>query len=194
MKKLLIMGLLSSLTSCFVGKSKKIENSNAISPNKSIHEYSINNIDGKSTINFSDFKGKYILIVNTASECGYTPQYKLLEEFYNNYKSKNVVVLGFPCNQFGGQEPGTSEQIINFCSTKYNITFPMTEKIDVKGENQHPIYKWLCNKSMNGASDFEVKWNFNKFVINPEGKLTHYFGSGTSPKDSAFVEAFRDAK
>ncbi|MBC7425721.1 MAG: glutathione peroxidase [Bacteroidia bacterium] len=177
-----------SLVSCFTGRNRKTDLNNTIATSSSIYDITIKSLDGKSDIKLSDYKGKYIVIVNTASECGYTPQYKDVQKFYEDHKD-SVVVIGCPCNQFGGQEPGTSSEIGAFCQKNYGVTFTLTEKIDVKGENQHPLYQWLTQKSKNGAGDFSVKWNFNKFVINKEGKLTHYFGSGTKPTDSDFLAA-----
>lgn len=186
----IIMGLLSLLTSCFVGKSKKVEAAETNLPSNSIYDVSIKSLDGNSTINFSDFKGKHILVVNTASACGYTKQYENIQSFYEKYKDSNVVVVGVPCNQFGGQESGSAAEIGAFCEKNFGVTFLMTEKTDVKGPNQHPLYQWLCNKDKNGADNFEVKWNFNKFVVSPEGRLLHYFSSNTKPEDKEFLSAF----
>tara|TARA_B100001059_G_scaffold50412_1_gene43533 strand:+ start:1935 stop:2462 length:528 start_codon:yes stop_codon:yes gene_type:complete len=149
---------------------------------QSIHDISISSIDGKE-ISMSDFKDKYILIVNVASYCGYTSQYSDLQKLSQEYTDK-LVVLGVPCNQFGGQEPGKASEIKTFCESKFNITFPLTEKVDVKGNAQHPLYTWLTNKSKNGLDDFNVSWNFNKFLIGPNGKLMAYFKSGVSPLDN----------
>jgi glutathione peroxidase len=147
----------------------------------SVHQFKIEEISGE-TIDFDTFKGKYILIVNVASECGYTSQYKQLQELYDNYKDK-LVIVGVPCNQFGGQEPGTNTEIQAFCNVRYGVTFPLTKKVDVKGENQHELYKWLTNKSKNGVQDSEVKWNFHKYFINPDGQLLKVFPSSASPFD-----------
>lgn len=181
------MGIVTFLTSCFVGRSRKVEPARADAPMSSIYDIKLMSLDGKSKIRLSDYKGKYIVIVNTASECGYTYQYEDLQKFYAKYKDSNIVVLGCPCNQFGGQEPGNEMEIEKFCKEKYDVSFPMTEKIEVKGENQHPLYSWLTQKQKNGVGDFEVKWNFNKFVISPEGRLVHYFGSLVKPGDSVFL-------
>ncbi len=147
--------------------------------NNSIHSFSVPSING-GTIKFSDFKGKKILVVNTASECGYTPQYEGLEKLYEAHKNK-LVVVGFPCNQFGGQEPGSNEVIQGFCKKNYGVTFPMAGKIDVKGDHQAAIYHWLCNKKDNGVLDAEIKWNFNKFILDENGKLLAYFPSSVKP-------------
>ena len=145
----------------------------------SFYDFELNGLEG-GTVKMSDFKGKYVLCVNVASKCGYTPQYKGLQELYTKYQDK-LVIVGFPCNQFLGQEPGGSEEIATFCERNYGVTFPMTEKLDVKGKNQHPIYQWLTSKSLNGVSDDTVKWNFHKYLLSPEGKWIQAFGSRTEP-------------
>ena len=145
----------------------------------SLHDFKVPALDG-STIDFAQFKGKKILIVNTASECGFTSQYEGLEELYEKYKDK-LVVVGFPANNFGGQEPGSNEEIKTFCKKNYGVSFPMAAKVSVKGEDTAPIYKWLCNKNENGVLDAEIKWNFNKFLLDENGKLLYYFESKTTP-------------
>lgn len=154
------------------------------------HDLSIQSLDGKSTINFADFKGKKVLCVNVASECGYTYQYEGLEELHKTYGDK-LVVIGFPCNQFGGQEPGAPEEIESFCKKNYGVSFLMTEKIDVKGDNQHAVYQWLTNKNLNGVDDYSIKWNFNKFMLDEEGKLIAYFGSGVKPMDEEITSLLK---
>jgi glutathione peroxidase len=151
----------------------------------SIHQFSVKALDG-STINFADFKGKKILIVNTASRCGYTGQYKDLQALYEKYKDK-LVIVGFPANNFMGQEPGNNVEIKEFCTKNYGVTFPMAEKISVKGDDTAPIYKWLKNKSMNGVLDANIKWNFNKFLLNEKGEIIAKFDSGTKPMDEEIV-------
>lgn len=145
----------------------------------SLYDIGINSLNG-NPFELSQFKGKYILFVNVASKCGFTPQYKGLQELYNIYKDK-LVVIGVPCNQFGKQEPGDSKTIQSFCEVNYGVTFPITEKIQVKGSQQHPLYQWLTNKQYNGTKNSKVKWNFQKYLINPEGKLIDYYFSLTSP-------------
>lgn len=154
------------------------------------HDLSIQSLDGKSTIKFAEFKGKKVLCVNVASECGYTYQYEGLEELHKKYGDK-LVVIGFPCNQFGGQEPGAPEEIESFCKKNYGVSFLMTEKIDVKGENQHAVYQWLTNKSQNGVDDYSIKWNFNKFMIDEDGKLIAYFGSSVKPMDEEITSLLK---
>jgi glutathione peroxidase len=146
---------------------------------KSIYSFKIQALDGTS-IDFSAFKGKKILIVNTASQCGYTPQYEGLQKLYEQYKEK-LVIVGFPANNFGGQEPGTNGEIKEFCKKNYGVTFPMAAKISVKGEDTAPIYKWLCNKAENGVMDAEIKWNFGKFLLDEKGNLINYFPSKVTP-------------
>lgn len=144
-----------------------------------IHQFSIKSIEGK-TIDFNKFKGKKILVVNTASACGYTKQYAALQKLYSDNKDK-LVIVGFPCNQFGAQESGTEAEIKEFCTARFGVTFPLTTKVDVKGDNQNNIYKWLCNKSQNGVLDATIQWNFNKFLIDENGQLLAYFPSKVTP-------------
>ena len=153
---------------------------------KNIYDLEIKTLDENSTIKLSDFKGKKILFVNVASECGFTKQYEDLQKLHEKYKD-NLVLIGFPCNQFGGQEPGSAGEIQSFCQKNFGVTFLLTEKIDVKGENQHPIYQWLTQKSENGKGDYEVGWNFNKFLVSENGELMGYFGSRTKPLDTELV-------
>ena len=151
----------------------------AAANNANVYQFKVAGLEGDQ-IDFSAFKGKKILIVNTASECGYTPQYKQLEELSTKFKDK-LVVVGFPANNFGGQEPGTNEEIKAFCEKNYGVTFPMASKTSVKGTDIAPIFKWLTTKEQNGVLDAEVKWNFNKFLLDENGKLVAYFPSKTAP-------------
>ena len=146
---------------------------------KNIYQFKVAALDGNA-IDFSSFKGKKILIVNTASECGYTPQYKELEELYEKYRDK-LVIIGFPANNFGGQEPGSNAEIETFCTKNYGVTFPMAAKISVKGDDIAPIYQWLTHKDQNGVLDAEIKWNFNKFLIDENGHLLKHFDSKVTP-------------
>ncbi|MEH6538307.1 MAG: glutathione peroxidase [Psychroserpens sp.] len=151
-----------------------------------IYNVKINNLNGKPLV-LSDYKEKYILFVNVASKCGFTPQYKELQELYDTYKNK-LVVVGVPCNQFGKQEPGNPEDIESFCDVNYGVTFPITEKIDVKGNHQHPLYSWLTQKRKNGRKDSNVKWNFQKYLVDPKGELIDYYFSMTSPTSSKITK------
>ncbi len=144
-------------------------------------------IDG-DTISLYQFEGKKILLVNVASECGYTYQYEDLEKLYQEYKDQ-LVIIGFPSNEFGGQEPGTNEEIKAFCTSNYHVTFPMTEKISVKGKDATPIYQWLTQKNLNGVEDSEVSWNFNKYLINEQGEYVVHFGSKVKPFDPELIAA-----
>lgn len=146
---------------------------------ETVYQFKVPALDG-GTIDFSTFKGKYILIVNTASKCGYTPQYEGLEKLYEKY-GKKLVIVGFPANNFGKQEPGSNADIKEFCTKNYGVTFPMAEKVSVKGDDIAPIYKWLTSKSMNGVLDAEIKWNFTKFLLNEKGELVAKFDSAVKP-------------
>ena len=146
---------------------------------KSIYDFKVEGLEG-GNIDFAQFKGKKILIVNTASECGYTPQYEGLEALYEKYKD-HLVIVGFPANNFGGQEPGSNADIKEFCKKNYGVSFPMAAKVSVKGDDAAPIYKWLCNKSENGVLDAEIKWNFNKFLLDEKGKIIAKFDSKVTP-------------
>ena len=161
---------------------KKPSKNNVPMTEKSIHDFVVKDLSGKD-FNFNDLKGKKILIVNTASKCGYTPQYEGLEKLYKTYKDKNFVVIGFPCNQFGGQEPGDSKTIATFCQTKFGVTFPMMAKIKVKGKQQAPIYQFLTQKQNNGVLDARVSWNFNKFLVDENGKVIKHLKSSIKPFD-----------
>jgi glutathione peroxidase len=155
----------------------------------SIYNITINSLTGEP-IDLNDFKGKKILIVNTASECGFTGQYEGLQELYDTYKDK-LVVIGVPCNQFGGQEPGSATEIQSFCKQNYGVTFIMTEKVDVKGEQQHPLYTWLTSKELNGVSSSTVKWNFQKYLIDENGHLVDYYYSITKPLSSKITDQLK---
>ncbi|MEQ1554559.1 MAG: glutathione peroxidase [Ferruginibacter sp.] len=178
--------LISTASQCSNSKVSNINTTKPVADSAtSVHQFKVKGLDG-STINFADFKGKKILIVNTASKCGYTPQYKDLEALYLKYKDK-LVVVGFPANNFLGQEPGSNTDIKEFCTKNYGVTFPMAEKISVKGDDTAPIYKWLKNKSENGVLDATIKWNFNKFLINENGVIIAKFDSGTKPFDEEII-------
>ena len=151
-----------------------------------LYNIKINSLDG-SPINLRDFKGQYLLFVNVASECGFTGQYEGLQRLYDNYKGK-LMVVGVPCNQFGQQEPGSLQQIKSFCKENYGVSFLMTEKIEVKGKRQHPLYQWLTDKNLNGVKTTSVKWNFQKYMIGKEGEFIDYFYSMTRPTSSKITK------
>lgn len=166
MKYLSVLFLLSCLA--FIPASKT-----------SVHQFKVESIDG-GTIDFSKYSGKKILIVNTASKCGFTPQYEGLEALFQKYKGK-LVIIGIPANNFNGQEPGSNAEIQEFCTSKFKVSFPMAAKISVKGNDIHPLYEWLTNREKNGVMDANVAWNFNKFLLDEKGKLIQHFGSKVTP-------------
>jgi glutathione peroxidase len=144
------------------------------------YSLSATTLEGEA-FDFSQLKGQRVLIVNTASRCGYTPQYKKLQDLYDQHKGEDFTILGFPCNQFGRQEPGSASEIGEFCTKNYGVTFQMMEKVDVKGDNQHPVYSWLCSAGDNGVGDHKVAWNFHKFLVDGEGRLVASLKSGADP-------------
>ncbi len=175
MKKIIALSLITLLFSFTMTKTRNL------------HDFQCKTIDG-ANFDFSSLKGKKVMLVNTASECGYTPQYKDLQALYDQYKDKNFVIIGFPCNDFGGQEPGSLTEIKSFCSKNYGVTFPMMEKISVKGEKCNDIYKWLCSKTENGVEDSKVNWNFNKYLINEKGEYVKHLSSSVNPLDKEVTQ------
>ncbi len=153
----------------------------------SIHQFTVTDIDGKD-FDLASLKGKKVMIVNVASKCGLTPQYEKLEALYKEFGSQNFVIIGFPANNFLWQEPGTNAEIKTFCSSKYDVTFPMMSKISVKGSDKHPLYKFLTRKSANGRSDSGVTWNFQKFLINEDGHLAKVISPRTQPDDPEVID------
>lgn len=153
---------------------------------ENIYQFKVTDIEDKE-FDFASLKGKKVLIVNTASKCGFTPQYEQLEELYKKYKDDNFVILGFPANNFLGQEPGSNEDIAGFCQKNYGVSFPMMGKISVKGKDIHPLYAYLTSKSLNGLEDNSVKWNFQKYLINEEGFLEKVIAPATSPLSDEIV-------
>ncbi len=158
---------------------------------ETIYQFKVEDLYGKS-FDFSALKGKKIMIVNTASECGLTPQYENLQELYTKYKDKNFVIIGFPANNFGAQEPGSNQQIAQFCKQNYGVTFPMMSKISVKGDDMHPVYKFLTQKAKNGLKDSEVQWNFQKYLIDENGHLSEVISPRTLPTDETIVNWIAD--
>ncbi|SFS79652.1 glutathione peroxidase [Lutibacter maritimus] len=184
MKKIIYFSFLCLLTiSCKNNAQEKKEATNLkqtiMQPKTPIYTIAINNLNG-DPINLADYKGKKILFVNVASECGFTPQYKDLQELHKTYGEK-LVVIGLPCNQFGEQEPGSASEIQDFCSKNYGVEFLITEKIDVKGANQHSLYAWLTNKDLNGSKSSTVKWNFQKYLVDEQGNFIDFYYSITNP-------------
>ncbi len=160
------------------------DNSNQREKMKTFYDFNATSIIGEN-VNMSKFKGKVVLVVNVASKCGFTPQYEGLEKLYEEYKEKGFVILGFPCNQFHEQEPGTSKEIHNFCKVNYGVTFPLFEKIDVNGDNTHPLYRFLKKEATGFLWSKGIKWNFTKFLIDRKGKVITRYGSVTKPKEIA---------
>ena len=154
---------------------------------ETIYQFKVEDIEGND-FDFSSLNGKKVLIVNTASKCGLTPQYELLQEIYDTYKASNFTIIGFPANNFLSQEPGTNEEIAQFCSQNYKVTFPMMGKISVKGKDMHPLYQFLTQKTKNGYADSEVSWNFQKYLINEKGELVNVIQPKTLPTDSKIID------
>ena len=158
-----------------------------VNKKESIHQFKVKDINGKS-FDFSSLQGKKVMIVNTASKCGLTPQYEKLEALYQKYKNKNFIIIGFPANNFMGQEPGTDQEISTFCQKNYGVSFPMMSKISVKGKSMHPVYQFLTKKSKNGLEDNEVQWNFQKYLIDEEGHLVKVISPRTQPDDASIIQ------
>jgi glutathione peroxidase len=197
MKKLLFFSLAGLLFSCNNNAQQKgsttatVSNNNQkITENMSFYDIKVNDINGQA-YDFSQLKGKKVLLVNTASECGFTPQYADLEKLYKQYGGDSFVVIAVPSNDFGGQEPGSASDIKTFCSVKYGIEFPIMEKMVTKGSNQSPLYQWLTSKAKNGVKDSTVMWNFHKFFIDENGKLITDFSSSVSPLDARIVDLIK---
>ncbi len=170
--------------------SRKITTQEKPVEGMNLYELNLMSLNEAGKIDLSAFKGKYILFVNVASKCGFTPQYDGLQALYSSNADK-LMVIGLPCNQFGFQEPGDSSQIATFCSSNYGVTFPISEKLDVKGDNQHPVYEWLTQKKYNGVGDYNVSWNFNKFLVSPNGELVAYFGSKVKPQSEEITSLLK---
>ena len=154
---------------------------------KSFHDYTVKDIEG-SNFDLSQLQGKKVLVVNTASKCGFTPQYEGLQELYEQYGGENFTIIGFPANNFMGQEPGSNEEIATFCEKNYGVTFPMMSKISVKGDDMAPVYHWLTEKAQNGVMDSKVGWNFQKYMIDENGHLVDYAASKVKPNDEKIVK------
>lgn len=162
-----------------------------IGQDKTFHDFLAKTIDGKM-ISLSEFKGKKVLVVNTASKCGLTPQYEELEELYKEYGSDEFTIIGFPANNFLSQEPGTDDEIKEFCRVNYGVSFQMMSKISVKGDDIDPIYAWLTQKDQNGVMDSKVKWNFQKYMIDETGHLVNYVSPKTSPKSDEIINWIKE--
>ena len=167
------------------GQNKQVKTV-ATMPKQTIYQFKVEDLSGK-TFDFASLKGKKVMIVNTASKCGLTPQYKELEAIYKEYSSKGFVIVGFPANNFASQEPGTNAEIATFCQQNYGVTFPMMDKVSVKGDDMCAIYQFLTQKSKNGLEDSEVGWNFQKYLVNEKGELAKVISPRTSPTDPEIV-------
>ena len=186
MKKLLFFLFCSAFPSCKNQYNSSEINNSLNTSRANIYNFKVNTLTGNE-FDFASLKGKKIMIVNTASKCGLTPQYKGLQELYTKYKDKNFVIIGFPANDFMKQEPGNAKEIATFCEINYGVTFPMMEKIEVTGKNKHPLYQFLNQKVQNGISDNEVSWNFQKYLINENGQLDLVIAPRTQPNDPAIT-------
>ncbi|TVP53900.1 MAG: glutathione peroxidase [Mongoliibacter sp.] len=188
MKKILFLMTLIAFactSSAVKENSKAATNPNKEIMEKSIYDFKINDIDGNE-VDFSQYKGKKLLLVNVASKCGYTPQYADLQELNEKHGDK-ITIIGFPANNFGGQEPGSNDEIKQFCSENYGVTFKMMDKVSVKGVDKHPLYRWLSDKDLNGWNDKEPSWNFCKYLISEEGELLKFFPSSVNPTSDEII-------
>lgn len=194
MKKILIACGILLLCSCRnnaqVKPAEQTSTNNSMEK-QSIYQFKVKDLSG-GEFDFATLKGKKVIIVNTASECGLTPQYKDLETIYKQYKDSGLVIVGFPANNFGEQEPGTNAEISTFCEMNYGVTFPMMEKISVKGDDMHPLYQFLTEKSKNGVTDSDVQWNFQKYLIDENGELVKVISPKTLPTDPEIVNWIKD--
>lgn len=171
--------------------NKNLATNKTVMERASIHQFKVKDLEGNE-YDLSSLKGKKVMVVNTASKCGLTPQYKDLQAIYDKYNSGNFIIIGFPANDFMSQEPGTNDEIATFCERNYGVTFPMMEKISVKGKEMHPVYQFLTQKAKNGVADSEVEWNFQKYLLNEEGQLDMIISPRTLPTDEkiiAWIEA-----
>jgi glutathione peroxidase len=189
MKKLWLAIVMSGMFSCQQNAQQKnevISNTKNVMVTENLHQFKVEDIEGNS-FDLSELKGKKVMVVNTASKCGLTPQYKDLQALYEQYKDKGLVIVGFPANNFMAQEPGSNDEIATFCSKNYGVTFPMMSKISVKGKDMHPLYQFLTQKSRNGLQDSEVEWNFQKYLINEKGQLEQVVSPRTSPSSPEVI-------
>lgn len=186
MKSLIILGSLLILSCSNMNKELTPEpttNQTEKMNKENIYQFKVKDIQGND-FDLASLKGKKVMIVNTASECGLTPQFEQLQSLYSEFKDQNFIIIGFPSNDFMGQDPGSNQEIATFCQKNYGVTFPMMEKIEVKGKNKNGVYKFLTEKSKNGLGDFDVEWNFQKFLINENGELERVFGPRILPNDN----------
>lgn len=182
----IIVGAMLSIAGCLKAPSEPIQVPEELK-SRTLYDFTMKDIDGKD-VKLSKFRGKTVLVVNVASQCGLTPQYEGLQKLYTEYKDRGLVILGMPANQFGNQEPGAESEIKTFCESKYHVTFPMFSKIVVKGEGIHPLYQWLL---ANTDPKLDVEWNFAKFLVGRDGKVVGRFSPRTSPSDPKLIEAIK---
>jgi len=198
MKKFLIgaaIGVAVSTMALFFVKAKDANaGSNSVGKEtaKSVYDFTLKNSKGKD-VKLEEFRGQVVMLVNVASKCGYTPQYDGLQKIYERYKDQGFTILGFPANNFGAQEPGTNEEIQEFCRINYGVTFPVFSKISVKGDDKHPLYKYLTEKESNPEFAGEIKWNFNKFLVGRDGRIVARFDSADKPEDAKVTQAIEHA-
>ena len=178
-------------TNCNSQNKRNEQNNNNMQGTLTLHDFIVKDIN-EDEFDLSTLKGKKVLVVNVASKCGLTPQYKDLQALYEKYNQRDFVIIGFPANNFMGQEPGTNEEILEFCTLKYDVTFPMMGKISVKGKDQAPLYKWLTNKSENGKIDQKVTWNFQKFMIDENGHVVDVVMPKESPMSDKIINWLED--
>lgn len=192
MKKLLLIVAFISFMSCknqeenLKNQSADTEQIQANTAGESIHQFKVKDIEGKE-FDFASLKGKKVLVVNTASQCGLTPQYEQLQALYDEFQNERFVIIGFPANNFNEQEPGTNAEIATFCSKNYGVTFPMMEKVSVKGDDMNQVYQFLTQKSKNGLENNDVKWNFQKYLINEDGHLDKVLAPQVLPIDESII-------
>ena len=192
-RKLILLGIvIVIISSASLAVTRGNNSDSAKMTEKSVLEFTLKNIKGQD-VKLSDYTGKVLLLVNVASKCGYTPQYEGLESIYRKYKDQGFVIMGFPANNFLGQEPGTDEEIMTFCTTRYNVTFPMFSKISVKGDKIHPLYRFLTSKETNPEFGGGISWNFNKFLVDRNGKIVNRFGTRDKPESEKVLQAIEQA-
>jgi glutathione peroxidase len=189
---LIITSASCSSSHALTGDNKSGANESVKMAEKSVLEFTMKNIDGKD-VKLDEYRGKVLMLVNVASKCGYTPQYEGLEAIYRKYKDQGLVVMGFPANNFLGQEPGTNEEIKTFCKTRYDVTFPMFAKISVKGDDIHPLFRFLTSKETNPEFSGDISWNFNKFLVDRTGKVVDRFATGEKPESEKIALAIDKA-
>ena len=187
--KITLLMFTSLLTGIFANKKETAMRPNEeITAQKSLYDFKMKALIGDETIDLAKYRGKKVVLLNVASKCGFTPQYADWQKFHEQY-GNDIVVLGFPANNFGAQEPGSEEEIATFCQKNYGVTFQLFDKIDVTGKDQHPLYQWLSTKTLNGWNDKAPTWNFCKYVVNEKGELTNFFASAVKPTDAEFKQA-----